>query len=66
MLRHTSIENKMSYIHRLLTAVLHKIKALQGAKALASRTPAVPPKQPHSKKHPLGIAQLSPRSSNIR
>lgn len=66
MLRHTSIENKMSYIHRLLTAVLHKIEALQGAKAFADKMPAAPPQQPHSKKHPLGIAQLSPRSSKIR
>ena len=66
MLGHNSISHQMSYIHRLLTAVLHKIEALQGAKALASRTPAVPPKQPHSKKHPLGIAQLSSRSNDIR
>ena len=57
----------MSYIHKLLTAVLHKIEALQGAKAFANRTPAAPPpQQPHSKKHPLGTAQLSPRSSKIR
>lgn len=66
MLRHTSIQNKMSYIHRLLTAVLHKIEALQGAKAFANRMPAARPKQPRSKNQPLGTAQLSPRSSNIR
>lgn len=56
----------MSYIHKLLTAVLHKIRALQGAKAFANRTPAAPPQQPNSKKHPLGTAQLSPKSSKIR
>ena len=56
----------MSYIHRLLAAVLQKIEALQGAKAFANRTPAAPPQQPHSKKHPLGTAQLSPRSSKVR
>lgn len=66
MLCHTSIQNKMSYIHRLLTAVLHKIRALQEVKAFASRTPAARPKQPRSKSHPLGTAQLSPRSSKIR
>lgn len=66
MLHHTSIQNKMSYIHRLLTAVLHKIEALQGAKVFANKTPAAPLQQPHSKKHPLGTALLSPRSSNIR
>ncbi len=48
------------------SAVLHKIKALQGAKALASRRPAAPPQQPRSKNYSLGTAQLSPRSSNIR
>lgn len=41
-------------------------KALQGAKAFASRTPAAPLQQPRSKNHPLGTALLSPRSSNIR
>lgn len=56
----------MGYIHRLLTAVLHKIEALQGAKAFANRMPAARPKQPRSKNQPLGTAQLSPRSSNIR
>lgn len=56
----------MSYIHRLLTAVLHKIEALQGAKAFANKMPAAPPKQPRSKSHPLGTAQLSPRSNDIR
>ena len=66
MLRHTSIQNKMSYIHKLLTAVLHKIEALQGAKAFANRTPAAPPQQPNGKKHPLGTAQLSPISNGIR
>ncbi|WP_455513434.1 hypothetical protein [Porphyromonas sp.] len=56
----------MSYIHKLLTAVLHKIEVLQGAKAFADKMPAAPPQQPHSKNHPLGTAQLSPRSSNRR
>lgn len=66
MLGHNSISHQMSYIHRLLTAVLHKIEALRGAKAFANKTPAAPPKQPRSKNHPLGTAQLSPRSNGIR
>ncbi len=57
-----SFGDTIRYSYRLDSAS----KALQGAKALASRTPAVPPKQPHSKKHPLGIAQLSSRSNDIR